>query len=68
MLDLNSILVFSENPKELSEFYKKVFQKDPDWKDYGYFGFLAGKGFLTIGPHGKVKGESKNPERIKKLN
>lgn len=30
MLNLNSILVFSENPKELSDFYKKIFQKDPD--------------------------------------
>lgn len=64
MLDFNSILLFSENPKELAEFYKKVFQKDPDWDDHGYYGFQAGKSFLTVGPHDKVHGKSPNPERI----
>lgn len=64
MLDLNSILVFSDNPKKLAEFYKKVFKKDPDWAEGDYSGFSAGKGFLTVGPHEKVHGKSKNPERI----
>ena len=35
MLNFSSILVFSEHPEKLNEFYKKVFQKDPDWADYG---------------------------------
>jgi predicted enzyme related to lactoylglutathione lyase len=64
MLDFNSILVFSEDPKKLAEFYKKIFQKDPDWEEAGYYGFMAGKGFITFGPHDKVKGKSRNPERI----
>lgn len=64
MLNLNSILVFSENPEKLAEFYKKVFQKDPDWEGDGYFGFSVGQGFLNIGPHDKVSGKSTNPERI----
>ena len=64
MLDFNSILVFSEDPKKLADFYKKIFQKDPDWADGGYFGFMAGKGFITIGPHDKVKGRNASPERI----
>lgn len=64
MLDLNSILVFSEDPKKLAEFYKKIFQKDPDWSEGGYYGFMAGKSFITFGPHDKVKGKSANPERI----
>ena len=30
MLDFKSILIFSEKPKELADFYQKVFKKDPD--------------------------------------
>ncbi len=63
-LNFNSILVFSENPGKLSEFYKKVFEKEPDMADGGYYGFLVGSAFINFGPHDKVKGENKNPERI----
>lgn len=64
MLNLNSLLLFSENPKRLREFYTKAFQKDPEWSGGEYSGWKVGTGFFTIGPHSKVKGESKNPERL----
>jgi predicted enzyme related to lactoylglutathione lyase len=64
MLDLNSILVFSEDPKKLADFYQKVFDKKPNWAEGSCFGFMVGKGFLTICPHDKVKGKNMNPERI----
>ena len=64
MLNFNSILVFSEDPKKLSEFYGKVFQKEPEWDQGGYTGYMVGSAFLTIGPHDKVKGKNKSPERI----
>jgi predicted enzyme related to lactoylglutathione lyase len=64
MLNFNSILVFSEDPKALSDFYKKVFDKDPEWDGDGYIGFKVGAAFITFGPHDKVKGKSQNPERI----
>ncbi|MCL5433187.1 MAG: VOC family protein [Patescibacteria group bacterium] len=64
MLDFNSILLFSEDPAKLSDFYREVFQKDPEMEDGDYFGFLVGKGFFTIGPHDKVQGKNTNPERI----
>ncbi len=64
MLDLNSIIIFSEDPKKLASFYKEVFEKDPNWEDGGYFGFSVGKTFFTVGPHDKVSGKNKNPERI----
>lgn len=64
MLNLNSILLFSENPKKLSVFYEKVFGKKPEWNDGEYYGFGVGVSFLTIGPHSKVKGKNKEPERI----
>ena len=64
MLNFSSILLSSENPKELAEFYSKVFDKKPDMEDNGYKGFLVGKCFLSIGPHDKVKGKNSNPERV----
>lgn len=64
MLNFNSILVFSENPSALAAFYEKVFQKEPDWNEGGYTGFMLGGAAITIGPHDKVTGKSQNPERI----
>lgn len=63
MLKFNSLLLFSENPKELAEFYKKVFEKDPDWDEGGYSGFTLGQGMFMVGPHDKVHGKNTNPER-----
>jgi predicted enzyme related to lactoylglutathione lyase len=64
MLKLKSLFLFSEKPDELAKFYKKVFAKEPDFSDGGYSGFTLGEGMIIIGPHDKVKGENKNPERI----
>jgi predicted enzyme related to lactoylglutathione lyase len=64
MLDLNSILIFSEDPKKLADFYGKVLQKGPDYEGGGYYGFSAGKSFLMFGPHSKVSGKNPNPERL----
>lgn len=64
MLNFNSILIFSENPEKLSDFYKKVFERDPDWEEGDYHGFAVGQGWVTIGPHEKVHGKNANPERI----
>ena|SRR3989344_5714268 len=64
MLNFNSILLFSDSPKKLSGFYKKVFQKDPEWVESDYSGFSVGKGMFTVGPHDRVKGKNKTPERV----
>lgn len=64
MLDFNSILIFSEHPEKLRDFYRKVLDKKPVMDEGGYSGFLVGKGFLTIGPHDKVKGKNAHPERM----
>lgn len=64
MLNFNSILLFSQDPKPLADFYKKVFEKDPEWAEEGYFGFVVGQSMVTIGKHDKVHGKSANPERI----
>ncbi len=64
MLNFNSILLFSEHPEKLAEFYRAVFQKDPEWDEGGYSGWRAGSGHIVIGPHSEVKGKNANPQRI----
>jgi predicted enzyme related to lactoylglutathione lyase len=64
MLNFNSLLLFSETPKKLVDFYREVLNLEPKWQEEEYTGFQAGACVLIIGPHSKVQGESRNPERI----
>ena len=64
MLNFNSLLLFSENPKKLADFYHKVFNVDPGWTAGEYVGFQVGRAYFMVGPHDKVKGKNKNPERM----
>lgn len=64
MLNLNSIMIGSADPKALAEFYRKVLDKKPDWQDGEWTGFAIGACTLTVAPHDKVKGKTKEPERI----
>jgi predicted enzyme related to lactoylglutathione lyase len=63
MLNLNSIMVCSANPKKLSEFYETVLGK-PTFGDNDFTGWQAGSGWLMVGPHSEVKGRNKMPGRI----
>lgn len=66
-LNLNSIMLGSEDPKRLADFYSKILgAPNPDWSDEanGWFGFQAGDGGLAIGPHSDVRGKSQEPARI----
>lgn len=65
MLNFNSILLSSASPRKLIEFYAKVLGvKATSWGDEEWGGFEVGHGWLTIGPHDKVKGKAKEPERL----
>jgi predicted enzyme related to lactoylglutathione lyase len=57
-------MIFSEEPKKLTEFYSKVFDNEPDWSGGEFVGLSVGDMSIVIGPHSKVKGKSTNPERI----
>lgn len=63
-MKFSNILIGSENPNALAEFYAKVFNKKPEWTDSHYTGFDCGGFFFTIGPHDKVHGKAKEPERL----
>jgi len=62
-MDLNSILIGSEDPGGLAEFYAKVFGK-PGMEDGGYTGWQIGTGWLSVGPHDQVHGKNTQPGRV----
>ena len=63
------LLIWSENPDKLQEFYREVLELEPIAKltlpdDYGY-GFKVGEQMkLWIGKHSEVNGKNKDPHRF----
>lgn len=62
-MNFNSILIGSENPERLKEYYTKLFGK-PIMDEGGYFGWQLGSGWMTVGPHDQVKGKNTQPGRL----
>ena len=62
-MNLNSILIGSEDPQRLADYYTKLFG-EPTWNDGGYTTWLIGSGALTVGPHDQVSGTNAHPGRI----
>ena len=62
-MNLNGLLIGSENPQRLADYYTKLFGK-PNWDDGGYVSWQIGNGSLTIGPHDQVKGKNPTPGRM----
>lgn len=63
-MQLQSVLLFSEHPKELQAFYKSVLNMDFDYQNGDYADFKTGGAYFEIGPHTAVRGKSPNPERL----
>ncbi len=62
-MNLNSILIGSEDPQRLADYYTKLFG-EPNWQDGGYIGWMVGSGSVTVGPHDQVSGKNAHPGRI----
>ena len=62
-MNLNSILIGSEDPKALADFYTKLFGA-PAMDGGGYTGWQVGTGWVSVGPHDQVKGKNTQPGRI----
>jgi predicted enzyme related to lactoylglutathione lyase len=62
-VDLNSILIGSEDPQRLVEYYTRLFGA-PTYADGGYTGWQIGSGFLSVGSHSEVHGPNASPGRI----
>ena len=63
-MKLNSTILFSDKPKDLLEFYKKVLNMEPNWSNGDYSDFKTGGAYFEIGPHDKLHGKNKTPERL----
>ena len=62
-MDFNSILIGSEDPQRLVDYYTSLFG-EPAMSDGGYTGWVIGRGFVTVGPHSEVHGRNAQPGRI----
>ena len=62
-MNFNNILIGSEDPQRLVEYYTKLFG-EPGFSDGGYTGWQLGEGFISIGAHDEVKGKNAHPGRI----
>ena len=62
-MDFNSILIGSEDPDRLVEYYTRLLG-DPGMSEGGYTGWRLGSGWVTIGPHSEVKGQNAHPGRL----
>ena len=62
-MTINSILIGSENPQKLKEYYTKLFGK-PVMEEDVYTSWQIGNGGLTVGPHDAVKGKNTHPGRL----
>src|SRR5438270_899198 len=62
-MNFNSIMIGSEDPKRLVDYYTKILGK-PAMSEGGYDGWQIGSGWITIGPHDEVKGKNPTPGRL----
>ena len=62
-MNFNGILIGSDNPERLSEYYKRLFG-EPGWDDGGFTGWLIGSGGITVGAHSEVHGTNTQPGRL----
>lgn len=62
-MNLNGILIGSEDAKRLADYYTKLFGK-PGWDADDFTGWQLGSGWVVVGPHDQVKGSSQQPGRI----
>jgi predicted enzyme related to lactoylglutathione lyase len=66
MLNLNSIMIATKQPRVLVSFYEKVIGKPPDMADSenGFFGWQVGTGNLGVLEHSEMGGNTKDPGRV----
>jgi predicted enzyme related to lactoylglutathione lyase len=61
-MKFRGIMLGSDNPKALGEFYTKIFG-EPGWQQDEWYGFMIGDGNLMIGRHSEVKDKNQMPAR-----
>jgi predicted enzyme related to lactoylglutathione lyase len=66
MLNLNAVMIGTQQLKTLAAFYEKVLGKPADMIDEenGFYGWQAGGAFLSLLQHSEMGGNTKDPGRI----
>jgi predicted enzyme related to lactoylglutathione lyase len=66
MLNLNSVMIGTKQPKALAAFYEKVLGEAPGMVDeaQGYWGWQVGSTFLSVMDHSAMVGSTKDPGRV----
>jgi predicted enzyme related to lactoylglutathione lyase len=64
MLNLNSVMIGTMQPKVMAQFYEKVFGKKPDMVEGEWSGWMVGSAFFSVGEHSEMKGKAKDAGRV----
>lgn len=64
MLNLNSVMIGTDNVAAMAEYYEKILGKKADMVEEGWYGWVLENGFLSIGTHSEVKGKAVQPQRV----
>jgi predicted enzyme related to lactoylglutathione lyase len=66
MLNLNSVMIGTKQPKALATFYEKILGKPADMVDHenGFFGWQVGSGYFSVLDHSEMGGKTKDPGRV----
>ena len=66
MLNLNSVMIGTQQLQVLATFYEKVIGKPADMvePEQGFYGWQVGSAFLSILEHSKMEGQTKDPGRV----
>jgi predicted enzyme related to lactoylglutathione lyase len=62
-MDFNNILIGSEHPERLVDYYTRLFGA-PLFSEGGYTGWRLGSGVVSVGPHSEVHGTNDQPGRL----
>jgi len=62
-MDFNNLMIGSEDPQRLADYYTKLFG-EPAMTEGGFTGWQLGRGFVAVGPHSEVHGKNTSPGRI----
>ena len=66
MLNLNSVMIGTQQPKVLAAFYEKILGKPAEMVDveHGFFGWQVGATYFSILDHSGMVGRTKDPGRV----
>jgi predicted enzyme related to lactoylglutathione lyase len=62
-MNLNGVLIGSEDPQRLTDYYTRLFG-EPGWAGGDFRGWQLGSGYVTVGPHDRVRGRNPEPGRL----